>query len=241
MSIPIFITGDCHGWIVDRAEQLKDLGPVALIILGDASFDYYLDRKEEKYKEALCKKYSNITFYVVRGNHEARPADLEGVEIFYDDLVGGNVYIIPHLPNIRYFIDGDSYTIGQYTCLVIGGAYSVDKYYRLAQGHRWFANEQLTREEMDKIYETRRGAYFDLILAHTCPYTYRPTHLFLKGLDQTAVDSTMEVWLEKLIEEVGFHTFCFGHYHGDELIKDDGLMLYKKIITIEDAYNREID
>ena len=41
MSIPIFMTGDCHGWIVDRAEQLKDLGPVALIILGDACFDYY--------------------------------------------------------------------------------------------------------------------------------------------------------------------------------------------------------
>jgi hypothetical protein len=77
-------------------------------------------------------------------------------------------------------------------------------------------------------------------LAHTCPYSYRPTHLFLQGIDQAKVDNTMEIWMEELIQNLDFHTFCFGHDHGDELIKDKGLMLYEKIITIDDAYNREL-
>jgi 3-oxoacid CoA-transferase subunit A len=240
MSIPVYITGDMHGWVRKRADRLKGMGKLALIVLGDACFDYYLDEQEEKYKAAICKTYPDITWYLVRGNHEARPEHLNNVEIFYDDMVGGNVYIVPQYPNIRYFIDGCGYYIGQYSCLVLGGAYSVDKNYRLMMGYKWFAGEQLTKEEMNKISERCDGSRYDLILAHTCPYSYRPTHLFLEGIDQAGVDNTMEIWMEELIQNLDFHTFCFGHYHGDELIKDKGLMLYEKIITIDDAYNREL-
>ena len=59
-------------------------------------------------------------------------------------------------PHIKYALDEVAlYWIpyGEnkyYQTLVIPGAYSVDKYYRLQNGWSWFEGEQLTAAEMEK-------------------------------------------------------------------------------------------
>ena len=35
--------------------------------------------------------------------------------------------------------------------LVLGGAYSVDKFYRLSMGYKWFSDEQMTIEERENF------------------------------------------------------------------------------------------
>ena len=54
----------------------------------------------------------------------------------------GTVWYEEEFPNILFAQDGEIYTINGKECLVIGGAYSVDKEYRLMNGWSWFKDEQ---------------------------------------------------------------------------------------------------
>ena len=176
-----------------------------------------MDDKDLGTKKGLSKY--PYTFYCVRGNHEARPSDVEGMKLVWDENVSGQVWMEDEFPNIRYFQDWGIYHIDGLRTLVIGGAYSVDKYYRLMNGWKWHANEQLTQKEMDEcaraVNMTKHG--FDFVLTHTCPRDLQPTDLFLRGLDQSTVDNTMEVWLEEIAKTFEWKIWLFGHYHADRI------------------------
>jgi 3-oxoacid CoA-transferase subunit A len=95
-----------------------------LIILGDAGFNFYLNKTDWKLKRNTNN--TGYTIYCVRGNHEERPENLK-IPLVYDEEVNGLVYCEKEFPNIKYFVDGSSYDIKGYSVLTIGGAYSVDK------------------------------------------------------------------------------------------------------------------
>ena len=144
------MTGDCHGNFTRFKNYDKTLQKdpeTAVIILGDAGLNWNLNEQDSHMKNFLKKRYQ-FRIYCVRGNHEARPQDVPGMELIYDEDVKGEVYIQKQWPNIRYFKDWGIYTFGRFTVAVIGGAYSVDKWYRLSNNLAWFDNEQLTEEEM---------------------------------------------------------------------------------------------
>ena len=58
----------------------------------------------------------------------------------------------------------------------------------------------------------RNEAPFDLVLSHTCPYLYEPTDLFLAGLDQSTVDSTMERYLGEIEFNLDYKRWAFGSF-----------------------------
>ena len=127
----------------------KDL----LIILGVVGINYYGGSRDTEIKESICR--NEITLFFLRGNHEMRPSDVKGmVEI---DYCGARAYIEYEYPNIIYAKDGEIYNINGRRFLTIGGAYSVDKWYRLRTGRQWFANEQLSKEERAQILEKISG------------------------------------------------------------------------------------
>lgn len=244
-----FVTGDTHGQTLQRLQYLKKIENIkppeetALIILGDAGFNFYLNKSDQKNKKH-CQDTGYI-IYCVRGNHEERPGKIEGMETFYDDEVAGIVYREPQFPNIRYFIDGCEYKIGNYTALVLGGAYSVDKFYRLEQAKNrkdgwsgWFEGEQLTEREMEIISNNIAGRNFDFVLSHTCPFQWMPTDLFLPQLDQSTVDNSMEKWLEYIRDYIGWRFWLFGHFHDDRLVRPCVEMYYKDIENLEDIVKR---
>lgn len=211
------VTGDTHRNF-SRFDNLKGMPEsTAIIILGDVGLNYTLDKNDYYAKKALCKNYPYM-FYCVRGNHEARPSDIEGMKLSWDVNVSGMVWYEEDFPNIRYFQDWGVYRIDGLRTLVIGGAYSVDKHYRLATGRRWFENEQLSLEEMN---ECERHAIqcpkFDLVLSHTCPRSVQPTDLFLNFIDQSLVDSSMEDWMDRLARKIEWRLWLFGHYHSDRI------------------------
>lgn len=197
-----------------------------MILLGDCGFNFYLNKTDQKMKEEAA--IYNCFFYCVRGNHEARPQDISNMELIYDENVHGEVYMESAYPHIRYFQDGGIYIIGDYKTLVIGGAYSVDKYYRLWRYNMtektnnpkvtgWFANEQLTMTEMADIKNKVSGQNFDLILTHTCPISIEPSDLFLESIDQNTVIKNMEIFLEEIKQSITFKVWCFGHFHQNRL------------------------
>ena len=209
------ITGDTHR-IFSRFKHLDKTPNTAIIILGDVGLNYTLDENDYDTKRALCRNYPYI-FYCVRGNHEARPSDVPGMHLVNDEDVGGPVWVEDEFPRIRYFTDWGIYTIDGLKTLVVGGAYSVDKWWRLSRGAKWFENEQLAQHERNVCLRAMEGRKFDLVLMHTCPLSLQPTDLFLRGLDQSTVDNSMEMWLEELINSIDWKLILFGHYHADRI------------------------
>lgn len=203
--------------------------------------DYLLDERDDAEKRALARKFPNITWYVVRGNHEARPADVTGMEIVLRPEICGRAYQHPDHPHIIYLMDGATYVFDKYIALIIGGAYSVDKYYRQMMGRAWFANEQLNNEEKAQIMSlVTTMPKVDFIFTHTCPFYWQPLDLFLEGLDQAAVDNSTEWFLEEIARIADYNTWCFGHFHADRVQGDKGLMLYHKVLTLDEALERKI-
>ena len=240
-----YITGDTHGNSDIRVNRLLSKNPdiipeeTALIILGDSGFNYYLDKGDYKRKKHFSKR--GILTYCVRGNHEERPQNIEGMELIEDENVNGLVYIQKEFPLIRYFVDGQKYDINGYKVLVIGGAYSVDKFYRLRNQINWFEQEQLSNLEMSNIgldLITDLPTTYDFVLTHTCPYSWQPRDLFLNGIDQSLVDNTMEIWMDRLKDCFDWKIWMFGHYHDDRLVRPKVEMMYYDIQSLDEVYEK---
>ena len=233
------VTGDCHSNMSRFAEYpyVRD-GTTGIIILGDAGVNYFMNNRDTSAKKKL--QNSGYEFYLVRGNHEARPEDCEGIKWEYDENVKGTVGIDSAFPAIHYFRDGDTYDIDGHSCLVIGGAYSVDKYYRLQKGYpyQWFENEQLSKEERNEIFEKIRGKEFDIVLTHTCPRSWEPVDLFISGLDQSTIDKSMEDWLDMVKIAIKYKVWLFGHFHADRIELYKVQQFYQSEDLIKNIWNR---
>lgn len=214
----IYVTGDKHAnfnavfnFCHKNNTSINDL----LIILGDAGINYFASKKDQNLKEQL-KKYP-VTLFCIHGNHEERPENIETYKTkkFHD----GIVYYEDKYPNILFAKDGEIYVFNNRKVLVIGGAYSVDKYFRLKRGYRWYESEQLTSEEKDNILNMiKQKKDIDIVLSHTCPYNYLPREVFLSGIDQRTVDNSMELFLNKIEESLNYKIWYCGHYHIDKKV-----------------------
>ena len=134
------------------------------------------------------------------------------------DWHGGQVYMEDAYPNILFGIDGNIYTIAEYRCVVIGGAYSVDKYYRLSRGWGWWPDEQPSPEIKTFVEQQIKSKPFDIVLSHTCPFKYEPTEMFLGWIDQSTVDDSTERWLDTIEEAIEYKAWFCGHWHTDKRI-----------------------
>ena len=209
----IYITGDTHREFYKLYDIEKNKNNL-LIILGDAGINYYLDERDKILKEQL-NSY-NIKLFCVQGNHEERPENISTYKEI--DMFGGKVFIEEEYPNLIFAKNGELYNIDNKKVLVIGGAYSVDKNYRITYGHPWFKDEQLSKEEMDNILNKYKGLHVDIVLSHTCPLKYEPIEVFIKGIAQSTVDKSMEKFLNKVEESIDYDKWYCGHYHTEKQI-----------------------
>ena len=161
----VYFLGDIHGRVPQSIKNLQKTAEAnnehyAVILLGDVGANYYGDERDNVLKNDLAKQ-KNLTFYCLRGNHEMRPKDCNIPIVLNEDVIQ-DVYQEEEYPTINYLIDGKMYDFNGYEVLAIGGAYSVDKFYRLSNGWSWFANEQLTTKEMEAIFEYWKDDYVDI-------------------------------------------------------------------------------
>lgn len=234
MDNHIYLTGDTHGdvkrivWFCEKHPFLtKD---DYIIILGDAGLNYYQTINDMIAKNMLQK--CPCTFICIHGNHEERPRNIASYKKVYIEALGCNCWVEDEYPNILFPEDG-LMTIYGITFLVMGGAYSVDKYYRLMHGWHWFESEQMSDEDMNRIRElVKTTNKFDYVLSHTAPLKFEPTHLFLRGLDQSKVDKRMERFLDEIEEKISYKHWFFGHYHADEQLNDKARLMFNDFIKI---------
>ena len=156
-------------------------------------------------------------------------------------MFGGKVFIEEEYPNLIFAKDGENYNIDGKKILVIGGAYSVDKQYRLLHGYKWFKDEQLTKEEMNTILDKVKGKHFDIVLTHTCLYKYETREVFMQGLDQSKVDKSMEHFLDKIEENINYDKWYCGHYHTEKQVDKLEFMFGRIKIFNKDEYVPKYD
>ena len=91
---------------------------------------------------------------------------------------------------------------------------------------------------MEQLKSLAGNQHFDLVLSHTCPYSYLPTDLFLPMVDQSTVDHTMEKWMDELADNITFGVWCWGHFHADRIEAPNREMFYQEVENLEDIENR---
>lgn len=215
----IYITGDTHGEyqrIYDFCIKNKTTKKDIMIILGDSGINYFLNERDYLLKK--CLNDFPITFFCIHGNHEERPENIEGY--IKKDFMEGEVFYEKHFPNILFGIDGEVYNFNNQKTLVIGGAYSIDKIYRLMHGYNWYASEQPSLETKEKVLHKLKSLdhKIDIILSHTCPYKYLPYEVFLSGVNQENVDHKTEEFLSEIEEHNKYQKWYCGHFHTDKVV-----------------------
>ena len=210
----VILTGDTHGEF-DRIEQFCEEYETTendvMVILGDAGINYWLDEQDEALKERLSQL--PITLFCIHGNHEERPEEVPGYELV--EWRGGFVWIQPEYPNLLFAKDGEIYQFDGKTVITIGGAYSVDKYYRLAVGAPWFCTEQPDERTKGQVMSAlnRVGWKVDYVFSHTVPLSAIPRHALLPTVDQKMVDNSTEEWLEEIAQKLDYQGWFAGHFH----------------------------
>lgn len=210
----VYLTGDTHGDFRRIKQFCFKVTPTlddTLIILGDASFNYYANYRDEKAKIYASKL--PITFFCIHGNHERRPTTIP--TYIEKEYHGGTVWFEEAYPNILFAKDGEIYDFDGKKCIVIGGAYSVDKFYRLTMGWSWFSDEQPSPEIKRQVEEQLASVDYkvDVVLSHTCPVKYEPVETFMPNIDQSKVDRSTEIWLGEIESKLTYKKWYCGHYH----------------------------
>ena len=211
----IYITGDIHGEVsrvADAVERFQITSEDMIVILGDVGMNYYGNNRGDRHRKKKLNKLG-VPVFCIHGNHEMRPSTIDSYhEVQWKD---GTVYIEDEYPNLLFAKDGEVYDLDGHKTLVIGGAYSVDKWYRLRMDMNWFPDEQPSDEIKTLVEQKLEDLNWkiDVILSHTCPERYVPVEAFLSGIDQSTVDNSTEEWLSRIEEKLDYKAWYCGHWH----------------------------
>lgn len=203
-----------------------------MIVLGDAGINYFGGERDRLLKQRLSE--TPISFICIHGNHEMRPDNIPSYRPDMEFL--GHGWYEPRYPNIFFAMDGEAFFINGKRCLVVGGAYSVDKPIRLAFGWHWWPDEQPSQAIKARVESTiaRLDNRIDIVLSHTCPAKYIPTETFIPGVDQSTVDTSTEEWLDKIEQSLSYGRWLCGHYHTDKTV-DRMRFMFNDIMLLEEA------
>lgn len=219
----IYITGDIHGEVFRVAaavDRFKIIAGDVIVILGDVGMNYYGNNRGDKHRKKKLNKLG-VPVFCIHGNHEMRPGTIDS----YKEVQwhGGTVYVEDEFPNLLFAKDGEVYDLDGRKAMVIGGAYSVDKWYRLRMDMNWFPDEQPSDEIKIRVEQKLEDLNWkvDAVLSHTCPERYMPVEAFMSGIDQSTVDNSTEEWLGRIEENLDYKAWYCGHWHINKRI--DGM------------------
>ena len=238
----IMITGDTHGSslsVIKRFKRKSIQENDIIIVCGDFGANYGNTRSESL--RETCNSIGG-KWIVVRGNHDARYwrdfKDNKNYHVSED----GQYLIENKYPNIYYVKDeGGLYSIGDYNFLMIPGAFSVDGELRKLWDYPFEPEEQLTQEEMNKIFQIAADQQdkIDFVIAHTFPEKIvysNLIYLFMDGVNQSKVDNTMEYWLNNVMEILeknqNFKQYFGGHFHDSKTLNEKYTILFEKVVDL---------
>ncbi len=235
----IYIIGDRHGE-PDGFSEAQLPGQSAwtakdiVIVTGD--FGYVMrgeahNAAEKRKLDELAEKPYKILF--CDGNHE----NFDALSEYPEEIrFGGPIRKIRK--NIFWLQRGYIYGIDGKSFFVMGGAYSIDKAFRLYYAEMygekiWFPQELPCKEEYARaIAELRsHNMCVDYIITHTAPTALIPR---LIGKAPDPHDAELTGFFEWVYTEVQFQKWFFGHFHMDLQLNERIRSCYKEVIPLTD-------
>lgn len=214
----IWYTGDIHGEVRRVREGILRHGVRpgdTIVVLGDLGLNYHgnaLDRRRKTELEQIAC-VAGVEVFCIHGNHDMRPRHVPAMR--ETERFGGRGWAEDAYPHIFYAKDGEVFSLEGRQAVVCGGAYSVDKPWRMRMGWTWFEDEQPS-ETIKRDVEAaldRLNWTVDTVLTHTCPIKFTPTEAMFPGLNQKRIDKSTELWLDEIEDRLTYeHWFC-GHWH----------------------------
>ena len=246
----IYITGDKHGnykELIEFCRKNKTTFADTMIILGDSCFNYFDDERDEFLKDALSTV--KITLFCLHGNKENRP---QNIRTYRTKLFrGGIVYYEEKFPNILFAKDCEVYDFDGRSAIVLGGAHSVDKFYRIENELPWWKDEEPdceTKMKFEAVLSGRNNCV-DYIFTHTVPLKYEPAEMFISNKKKKPpkkksyapdIDKSVERWLDEIEKKVKYEKWFCGHYHTDKSIGRIRIM-FGDIKLLSEAVKEEHD
>lgn len=257
----VYITGDCHAdWRKFATECFPEQKEMTrddfVIVCGDFGI-WHDDKTEQWWFNWLEEK--NFILLFVDGNHENFDR-LYSDEFEIVDFHGGKAHKIRE--NIYHLMRGFVFDLCGKKFFAFGGASSHDiqdgilepevlpndegykftkeliREYneRTKRGEMlrinhlsWWAEEMPSKEEMDfglKVLEKNNNSV-DYIVTHCAPQ--QVASLFSHG---TYKPDDLTSYFNRVLERVKFSKWFFGHYHDNQQILGDFVMLYEQIVRV---------
>ncbi len=233
----IYITGDTHGekirFIENNMGDDNWTSEDCLIVCGDFGYVFKNNTAENEFLDEL-ERTKPYTICFCDGNHENFDALYKYPEV---EKFGNTVHKIRE--NIFHLERGRIYTIEGKTFFTFGGAYSIDKAWRVAYNPDrsedkpvlWWPQEIPNDEEYHRAADALKAVNYkvDYIITHTAP-----KEIILKmGKYPDAHDMQLTGFLEWIMFKADFKHWYFGHWHISETFYDKYTAVYFDIQKIE--------
>lgn len=174
----ILLAGDVHGncsFVISLLDQARSQGCNRIVQLGDwGAWEHVPDGLKFVRDVERHAAKRGITIWWLDGNHDNLAETLRR----HPDRDDEGFHIVS--PHVRYIPRGHRWTWHGMRFAAYGGAYSVDKQWRLdlekqrrAPGTVWFPGEEMTDEEADQLL-VADPATVDVLLTHDKPRDSRP-------------------------------------------------------------------
>lgn len=222
----IYITGDTHGeklrfWKDTYIPRVMKPGDY-LIICGDFGYLFFNNETENNYLDELEQMPYTILF--CDGNHE----NFYALNKFpVKEWNGGKVHFVRK--NIIHLMRGQIYNIEGQTFFTMGGAYSIDRDYRVL-GYTYWEEEIPTVAEINAALDNLAEKDFkvDYIITHTCP------RKFAESMADTLLDKDGGLldFFDYIRENCEYKHWFFGHWHEDRKINKKTTAVYYRVIKI---------
>jgi hypothetical protein len=233
----VILGGDTHGdrnqvrWLLDKAIKHDAAG---VFVLGDFGIFCHIDAGAFTAGVAVDAARKGLKIWFLPGNHENYDL-LERVEAEHPRDDDGFVIYHDGLSSLLYSPRGHRWSWDGVSFLSLGGAYSVDKDWRIAadgmsvthaesvarRGHslnakdeyvlqhphyRWWPQEQITDEQ---AASAAAGAPVDVMLAHDKPIA---AHLDWNRKDIPEAEHNQRR-LQRVVDAVKPRLYLHGHFH----------------------------
>ncbi len=185
------IIGDIHGRFNPYREIIKDASHS--IQVGDYGIGFTPKTDSLGWYGPLLNESSNHKF--IRGNHDNPKA--------CDD-------------NVNWISDGTSYM--DFFC--VGGAYSIDKHWRI-EGRDYWPDEELTMDQWNVILDAYAEQKPDFVISHDGPDSIVKRMFHEKFVSSNEIGSFTRKGLDAMLEIHVPKFHFFGHWHDTRTLKTD--------------------
>jgi hypothetical protein len=122
-------------------------------------------------------------------------------------IVGGNHDEYPVLKTLPQYLGDFGIIPGTERTFFCRGAYSIDKHYR-TEGISWWADEELTYDEVDKMLDLYEEIKPEVMITHDCPNLVKSIMF-----DANPIANRTGQFLDEAFRIHRPKTWYFGHWH----------------------------